>query len=364
MQLSGLRHWIQQHVSWPLALALCLSLLVHVFFFSEVDWRSWFVNEKPAPAVLQARLLPPSSPVAALAVPTVTPKPARQMAAKPEPVQTPEPPPSSPAPPVEASAVVEQVPDTDVTEPQSAISEEEKQARLAEITAWHEMDHPENEAEDAKSVPYQHVSTDFSVFVNGDERPAGTANIEYVREESGSYKLRWLVEGKGLLKLLYPSLEQQSQGEISPRGLKPHFYRYAFGSRASKTYEARFDWETNSITLKTSKGEQRLDLPDNAQDWLSFMYQFMFVPPLQEMHVTLTNGRRLGEYEYMFEGEESLVIADQTIQTVHIAHTRGDTDEKVDLWLDSDYRFVPVKIKKLEKNGMVIEQVATRLIAE
>jgi len=49
---------------------------------------------------------------------------------------------------------------------------------------------------------------------------------------------------------------------------------------------------------------------------------------------------------------------------VHIVHTRGDTDEKVELWLASDYRYVPVKIKKLEKNGMVIEQVATRLITE
>jgi len=118
------------------------------------------------------------------------------------------------------------------------------------------------------------------------------------------------------------------------------------------------------ITLKTAKGEQRRDLRVNTQDILSFMYQFMFVPPLQEMHVTLTNGRRVGEYEYTFEGEDSLVIADQTIQTVHIVHTRGDTDEKVELWLASDYRYVPVKIKKLEKNGMVIEQVATRLITE
>ena len=32
--------------------------------------------------------------------------------------------------------------------------------------------------------------------------------------------------------------------------------------------------------------------------------------------------------------------------------------------LASDYRYVPIKIKKIEKNGMVIEQVATRLIAE
>lgn len=361
MQPSGLRHWMQQHVSWPLALALCLSVVVHVLFFSEVDWRSWFLTEKPVPSVLQARLLPPPQPVPNPVPATkTTPK-----SVKPKPVQPAQPvSPASPEPAVESTAADEAAADAQTAAQPPAISEEDEQARLAEITAWHELDHPEAEADDSQPPPYQHVSTDFLVFVNGEERPAGSAKIEYVREASGNYNLRWLVEGRGLLKLLYPSLEQQSQGEVSPRGLKPHFYRYAFGNRASKTYEATFDWETNIITLKTSKGEQRLDLRVHTQDLLSFMYQFMFVPPLQEMHVTLTNGRRLGEYEYMFEGEDSLVIAGQTLQTVHIAHTRGDTDEKVELWLASDYRYVPVKIKKLEKNGMVIEQVATRLIAE
>jgi len=363
MQSSGLRNWIQQHVSWPLALALCLSLLLHVFLLNEVDWRSWFLNEAPAPAVLQARLLPP--PARQLVAPIAAPLPVEKLA-KPQPAQ---PTPVPKEPPVNAAAVVEET-STDAetvdqtVEQQPGVSEELEQARRAEIAAWHEMNPPESVPDDAPPPPYQHVSTDFSVFVNGEERPAGTAKIEYQREVSGNYSLRWVVEGRGLLKLLYPSLVQQSQGEVSPSGLKPHVYRYAFGDRASKTYEASFDWAINIITLKTSKGEQRLDLRANTQDLLSFMYQFMFVPPLQEMHVTLTNGRRLGEYEYMFEGEDSVVIADKTVQTVHIAHTRGDTDEKVELWLASDYRYVTVKIKKLEKNGMVIEQVATRLIAE
>ncbi len=360
MQASGLRHWIQQHVSWPLALALCFSLLLHVFAFSEMDWRHWFVDEAPAPPVLQARLLPPPNPPAVAALP----KPAQAAPAKARSVQPKLASPVAQAPATESVGVSAEEQASPALDESPVSGEENEQARLAEINAWHEMNQPEAVPDDARLPPYQHVKTDFVVFVNGEERPAGSAEIEYVRDTPETYRLRWLVEGRGLLKLLYPSLEQQSTGEVGPSGLKPHLYRYAFGSRASKTYEATFDWETNVITLKTAKGEQQRDLRVNTQDILSFMYQFMFVPPLQEMHVTLTNGRRVGEYEYSFEGEDSLVIADHAIQTVHIVHTRGDTDEKVELWLASDYRYVPVKIKKLEKNGMVIEQVATRLIAE
>lgn len=362
MQISGLRKWIQQRVSGPLLLALCLSMGLHVFFFSEVDWQHWFIYPE-TPPVLQARLLSPPvpPPVKAVAQRQVKPKPVKHTAT---PGQITPPPPAATqplaAPEAETTVAPTTLPDTTDTPTEG----QDEQQRLAEIEAWHEMAPPEAESDAPVPPPYQHVNTEYVVYVNGEDRPAGSATIEYIQEATDKYRLRWQVEGRGLLKLLYPSLEQQSQGEIGPHGLKPQFYRYAFGSRANKTYEASFDWETSFITLRTAKGEQRQDLRANTQDILSFMYQFMFVPPLQEMHVTLTNGRRVGEYEYAFEGEDSMEIAGQAMRTVHIVHTRGDTDEKVELWLASDYRYVPVKIKKLEKNGMVIEQVATRLIAE
>lgn len=357
MQSSGMRHWIQQHISWPLLLALVCSLSIHLLVIEQIDWRRWFVDTQRAPAELQARLMP--------VLPAVLPKPAQPeevlpRAPKAKPAQA-APAHAQPLPP--PAALVEPLPVPGVDEP-SITQEALAETRLADIQAWHEMVPPAVENDEPQAPPYQRVNTEFAVFVNGEQRPAGSAKIEYVRDTPDTYHLRWQVEGRGLLKLLYPSLEQVSEGEVTPRGLKPQHYRYAFGSRSDKTYEASFDWETNIISLKTSKGEQRLDLRVNTQDILSFMYQFMFVPPLEEMHVTLTNGRRLGEYEYRFEGEDVLVIADQTIQTVHISHTRGDTDEKVELWLASDFRYVPVKIKKLEKNGMVIEQVATRLVTE
>lgn len=359
---QGLRKWIRQHVSWRLGLALCVSLLVHVFVLNEMAWQNWFSEDEAPPTLLSAKLeaAPGKPPVKVPVKPIVKEKP-------PPPSAEPE-----PAPKQQAEAVPESLADP-VAQPETAsqpeeraeeVAEQAEEARQAEIAAWHETDSAITEPDAALPPPYQRVSTEYAVYVNGEKQPAGSAKIDYVQQPAGQYDLRWVVEGRGLLRLLYPKLEQQSQGDIGPHGLKPHFYRYAFGSKTDKIYEANLDWETNFITLKTSKGEQRMDLPRNTQDILSFMYQFMFVPPLQEMHVALTNGRRLNTYQYEFEGEDTMEIADQTIQTVHIAHTRGETDEKVELWLATDYRYVPVKIKKQEKNGMVIEQVATRLITE
>jgi hypothetical protein len=113
--------------------------------------------------------------------------------------------------------------------------------------------------------------------------------------------------------------------------------------------------------MTTSKGTYTEDLPEGAQDLLSFMYQFMHVAPLQTMQIPIVNGKRLRIYDYSFEGEELVNSSLGELKTIHITHNGIDSDEKTELWLAIDYQYVPVKIRKIEKNGDVVEMVATRI---
>lgn len=350
----GLFTWVRTHVSWPLLLALLLSLLLHLLLLAEVGWPAWFTHDQADTPVLQARLVLPPKPV--LPAPAAaTPRPAVR---KPAPANT------SVKPELAAPASdVRAVSEAASTAEAAAMAQAAEAAREAEIAAWHEDHSQVTEEAEIAPTPYTHVATEFAMFLNEDASPVGTAKIDYAQVDSEHYTLRWQVQGSGLLKLLYPKLVQESRGEVRPHGLRPYFYRYAFGSRVDKTHEATFDWDKRLLTLKTGDQQESHDLPQNAQDILSFMFQFMFVPPLQEMHVVLTNGRRMGEYEYEFEGEEPLQVADQTLQTVHLAHTRGEQSDKIDFWLASEYRYIPVKIRIINKKGQVIEQVATRIEA-
>jgi Protein of unknown function (DUF3108) len=346
-------------LSLPLILALLLSLLLHLYLLSGVEWSLWG-DDASTTQVLDARLQiaskPPAAPlpVAPPATKKHTPKAvAKSFSTPPEVAQTA----SEQFTPAEPVHTTEQTlaPPAPVAndDPPMAETKEEDTAETTAPVA----------PEEALPAPYQTVDTHFDLYVNGEKRPSGTATIEY-RAQSGKYNLRWEIQANGLLRLLYPKLTQESSGEIGEHGLRPTQYRYVFGSRADKNYTADFNWKERVISLITSKGAHLEDLPIQTQDLLSFMYQFMYIPPTQEMRVTLTNGKRLGEYEYTFEGEEPLEIAGHSVNTMHIAHARGDRDEKVELWLATDYRNVPVKIRKIEKNGMVIEQIATRLVAE
>lgn len=360
--LKNCWQWIRNKVSVTLCWALLLSLLVHLQLLSGIDWSLW--NEKHTDvSPIQARLqaLPQrvsSVPVAS----TVKTKPAvhRPYRTSRPPVKTVD----TTAPPTTAMPVPEPVAEAltaPVSEPEPPIDQADNSNAGSE-----EESSPTIEEDSIAQLPapYQSVDTTYDLFLDNQKQAAGSATIHY-QAESDQYTLRWEIKGSGLLSLLYPKLVQESNGTIEPSyGLRPTHYRYAFGNRANKTYEAAFDWAQRLITLKTNKGETTYDLPNNTQDLLSFMYQFMFMPPLQEMRVSLTNGKRIGEYQYSFEGEEDITVAGQALHTMHIAHSRGDTDEKIDLWVAVDYRNVPVKIRKTEKNGMVIEQIATSLIAQ
>lgn len=352
----GVMAWCKQHLSKQLLLALLLSVLVHLFFLRTLEWPQWLNDLQTQGPVLEARLNPVARPAPRTTVPPAPAARKRPPVPKPSPQSTPNP----DIPPAPTDPLALNPPPVE-----AAPAEDDSAARVAEIEAWHQ-DQSLLPAEDspAQANPYREVTTQFALYLNGGAQALGVASIHYSQPDAEHYSLRWEVEGKGLIKLLYPKLVQESRGEVKPQGLRPLFYRYALGSRADRQHEATFDWEKRLLTLKTEGREDPYDLPQGAQDMLSFMYQFMFVPPLQELHVFLTNGRRFGEYEYEFEGEETLTIADETVQTVHLAHTRGDRNEKVDFWLASDYRNLPVKIRILTKNGQVIEQVATRIIAE
>jgi hypothetical protein len=208
---------------------------------------------------------------------------------------------------------------------------------------------------------YQYIETDFDVRTKIDGSAVGKAKITYNLLDGSHYQLKWLTEGRGLAALLFPDLLQTSEGLLIKTGLQPSQYLYQFGNKADKTRTANFDWLNKIITLQTAKSTQMVNLGEGTQDMLSFMYQFMFVAPLQAMQISITTGKKLAIYDYSFEGEVNITSALGELKTMHIVHSGAESDDKTELWLALDYQYVPVKIRKIEKNGNVVEMLATRI---
>ncbi len=216
---------------------------------------------------------------------------------------------------------------------------------------------------------YQYVETYFDVRTDISAKPqaspAGNAKIIFqLTQNNSQYQIESFTAPKGLAALFISNLTQKSVGNFTSKGLQPLQYDYQFGDKADKTYRATFDWQREKLSMTTIKGTQIVNLTNGAQDLLSFMYQLMYVPPLNNLQFNITNGKKFAMYSYLFEGEESVDTKMGALNTVHIARENDDHDEKTDLWLATDYQYLPVKIRKTEKNGKVYELLATKILTK
>lgn len=208
---------------------------------------------------------------------------------------------------------------------------------------------------------YQYVETDFDVRTEIDGATEGSAKITFNLIDNQQYALKSVIKPRGLAALIISDLLQTSDGTLTKNGLQPNAYLYQYGNKTDKTYSAKFDWASKMVSLITAKGTKTEEIADGTQDLLSFMYQFMYVAPLERMQISIATGKKLADYDYSFDGEESISIPMGELKTLHIFHTGDNSNEKTELWLALDYQYVPVKIRKTEKNGKIYELVATRI---
>ena len=356
---------LQQPASKSLGLAIIISAVLHTLFFGKVDFSlpSFKQDMHVIEARIQAPKVAPKPEEATVSEPIVEklkPEPAPKVE-KLEPAVTPE---------IEEQVEPKSQPDLapepakPALEPAAEVNAEPVAPVLADNLDPMPVQEPDQQADSGIIInqnAYQYLETEFDVRTAIDGSAEGKATITYDVIENAQYRIRWLTEGAGIMALLFPELLQTSEGELTKTGLRPNHYLYQFGKKVEKTRSAAFDWQAKKVVLQTSKGPKTEELPDGTQDLLSFMYQFMHVPPLQNMQLPIVNGKKLRIYDYSFEGEEQVNSPLGELKTIHILHSGSSEEERTELWLAIDYQYVPVKIRKIESDGGVVEMLATRI---
>ena len=367
---------IQEPAYRRLGLAFCVSVLLH--FFLVGNFYKLLPDHKPALHTIEARLQLPKplvKPAPVLpdeALPDVAP-PITKKIAKTKRVEAPEPikEPVKKTEPAQEPAPLEE-PLANENSAQSAESPQNLSEPHASAGKSDDIDQPitapeaapielEDENAALNENAYQYAETTFNVSTKIGGSPEGLASMTYNLLDGVHYQINSVARARGLAALVLSELVQTSEGVLTKSGLQPNKFTYNYGDKASKSRLATFDWQTKTVSMQTAKGLQTDDLPMDAQDLLSFMYQFMFVPPLEKMHINIVNGKSLRTYDYSFEGEETTSLPIGAVKTVHIQHSNADTEDKIDLWLAVDYQYLPVKIVKVDKNGKIYEFTAINL---
>lgn len=357
--ITDITHKLQWHVTQNrlLLVALVFSLLLHILLLSNFSFSLPALDEEQHTLEMRLVDLPPTE---------AAPQPEQKAESITQPQKT------SRADIIQPSNNEENVaPDIDsnanlppaVTEPPPMpVAESEHNPEMHEVPAEAASDREIEQPVDKQKL-YRYVESEFDVRRGQDASAAGQAKITFQIHEDNTYQLTSTTEAVGLASLFFGKLVQKSEGLVTENGLKPSQFSYQYDAKKDKEQIAYFTWTDGILELHTAKGKKIEPLADNTQDLLSFMYQFMFEPPLTNMQLNITNGKHLRTYHYSFEGEELIQTKMGEVNTIHLLK-QDDNEEKTEIWLAIDYQYLPVKIRKTEKNGSIIEQTIRNMKTE
>ncbi len=199
----------------------------------------------------------------------------------------------------------------------------------------------------------------------------GTQKFEVARTvqswetSADNYKLESVSGTSGLVSLFRDEQRVfRSTGRMTENGLRPENF-VSRRTRSSQTDEsaARFDWEKNSLTLGSGAAQRSAALPAGSQDILSFMYQLSLAPPPPgRVQIAITNGSRFENYALDVLAEETLETPMGNIRTLPVKQVRREGAESMEIWLAADYRYLPVRIRFIGRDGAPTgEQVVTEI---
>jgi hypothetical protein len=144
-----------------------------------------------------------------------------------------------------------------------------------------------------------------------------------------------------------------SRGELTPEGLKPEtFLMSRDRGRGTEEARAQFDWARAAVTLGPAAAQRQEALPQGTQDLVSFIYQLALDPPAPgTSRVSVTNGTRLETYVLQVMPEEKIETPLGVLRALPIRQIRAPGEEGVDLWLATEYRYLPVRIRFYDRDG-------------
>lgn len=205
------------------------------------------------------------------------------------------------------------------------------------------------------------VSANYNVYMNGGHIAVMNETYE---AKAGEYRLVSESRAVGLLALFQRQpLVFTSAGKLTESGLQPLRFEGKRSEADPRRVRGEFDWQAGQLTIEHGGRAESLPLPRGAQDRLSIMYQFMFLAPekARRMEIAMTNGRKLGHYQYTAQPGVEIETPLGRLATVHIVKQHRPDESGTEIWISPQHRFLPVKMLVIEEDGARYEQVITRL---
>lgn len=193
----------------------------------------------------------------------------------------------------------------------------------------------------------------YLLTMGPDHTPVGRT-VQTWEFDGTQYTLGSQSESTGLIEMLKPHrYHYLSKGTVSDQGLRPERF-IASVKRGSRSEEslAVFNWKEGQVRLGRLPQQTTVALPEGSQDIISFMYQLALVPPAPgRITMPFTRGRQLETTSFDVLPAESVDTPLGRLRAVPVVQTREDGHESLAVWLATEYRNLPIRIRFFNRDG-------------
>lgn len=188
--------------------------------------------------------------------------------------------------------------------------------------------------------------------------------VETYTRTGADYRLESVTRATGLLSLFKPEvITATSAGTVTERGLRPRTYVQQRKLDSERNTRADLDWESGRATLTDRAGVRTQPLPEDTQDRLSAMYQFLFLPMNDRtaLDFPMTNGSKLDIYNYRIEHGQSVTVPLGTFKAHYVTSLSRPGKNHTEIWLAEEHANFPCKMDITDPDGGKLSQVLTHI---
>ena len=204
----------------------------------------------------------------------------------------------------------------------------------------------------------------YTLHLGSDNFNVGRAVFSWEADQ-GTYRLVSTSETTGIVDLFRSQrLTYVSEGRLTEDGLRPeHFAMSRMRRGRTDAAEAHLDWAARRLTYGRPAHKHTVDLPPASQDIASFAFQLALHPPAPgRVRLPITNGTRFEIYELEVMAEERIETPLGMLDALPLKQLRKDGAEGIEVWLAVHYRYLPVKVRFLDRDGNAAgEQIVSEI---
>ncbi len=205
------------------------------------------------------------------------------------------------------------------------------------------------------------VQASYEVYKSG--IPVGRVDEVFAIGKDNRYTIVSTTRATGLLAIFMPGkIILHSSGWVGDHGLKPLNFSDLREGDEGRNRSAEFDWNTMQLTMIEHKQRTVVPLPDDTQDRISAMYQFLFLSlaKTDTLDFHMTNGGKLDIYNYRITHDQSVTVPLGTYKALYVASVPEKGSNRTEIWLAGEYVNFPYKIVITDPDGSSLSQVLTK----